>query len=135
MREGQADAGVQKLLAERYVRVYLDADTEAGRQLAATLGVSGQHGLVISDRSGGVMAFRHDGDLPAQDLARRLEKYADPDLTVKTTETVCAAGPAAESVPELRAGFRRRVPDLTVNHRAGSLPASIKPLAACHSKS
>jgi len=98
-QEGQPDGQVQKLLAERYVRVYMDSRTEYGRKVADAIGVSGGRGLVISDRQGGMMAFRHTGELSAQDLARRLERYADPNLAVQTTETVNPPAPAAGSVP------------------------------------
>ena len=87
-REGQTNAGVQKLLAERYVRVYIDTDTAYGRELATSLGLAGSRGLVISDRTGDVMAFRHDGDLAAWEVAQRLARYSDPDLTVRTTESL-----------------------------------------------
>jgi hypothetical protein len=44
-------------------------------------------GLVISDRSGKIQAYHHDGGLAASDLAAKLERFADPDLEVQSTES------------------------------------------------
>ena len=81
------DADVEKTLAEKYVVVYVNQDTDAGRKLAETFQLSGKQGLVISDRTGKLQAFHHEGDLTASDLSQRLTKYSDPALTVTTTES------------------------------------------------
>ena len=86
-REGQPDADVSKVLSEQYVRVYVNAETPEGRQLAESFGLTGTRGLVISDRTGGLQAFRHDGDLSAQDLARHLTRLGSLDHVVSTTES------------------------------------------------
>src|SRR5262249_34675085 len=86
-REGQFDADIQRRLNERFVRVYVDVSTPSGRQMADSLGVSDSNGLVISDRTGGYMAFRHSGDLPAKDVAKCLTRYSDAEHVVRTTET------------------------------------------------
>src|SRR5262245_49052514 len=85
-REGKPDADVVKLLSEQYVRLYVNGETAEGRNLARAFGLSGPRGLVISDRSGHLQAFRFDGDLAAQDLARCLARYGKPDHVVSTTE-------------------------------------------------
>ena len=85
-REGNLDLASRRTLRQHFVPVYVNQDTDAGRQLAANFGLAGKTGLVISDRTGGVMAFRHEGDLPAAELVRQLERYADPNLVVSTTE-------------------------------------------------
>jgi hypothetical protein len=87
VREGTLDAAVRKTLAERFVPVYINQDLEAGQQMAEAFGLSGKLGLIISDRSGDVMAFRHEGNLDGKDLARHLKRLADPDHVVVTTET------------------------------------------------
>ena len=86
LREGNLDAELRKTLVDRYVPVYINQDTDDGKQMAELFGLSGKHGLIISDRSGGAMAFRHDGDLTAKDLARHLTRFSDPDHVVTTTE-------------------------------------------------
>ena len=85
-REGQFDADIQRMLNDRFVRVYVDASTPYGRQVAESFGVSGTQGLVISDRQGGLMAYRHSGDLPAKDVAKCLTRYSDVEHVVRTTE-------------------------------------------------
>ena len=85
--EGQFDADIQRRLNDRFVRVYLDVSTPYGRKVADALGVSANQGLVISDRTGGYMAFRHSGDLPAKDVAKCLTRYSDAEHVVRTTET------------------------------------------------
>jgi hypothetical protein len=95
-REGKFDADVQKLLAQQYLRVYVDAGTDYGRKVAESFGLTGNAGLFISDRSGGYIAFRHEGTLPAKDLVRHLNRYSDPEHVVRTTET---NQPAAVATP------------------------------------
>jgi hypothetical protein len=79
---------VSKLLKDQYVCVYVDTDTQAGKQFARNFEIAGDRGLVISDRSGSMQAFWHQGDLPNDSLTRYLTKYADPNLVVAGTETV-----------------------------------------------
>ena len=81
------DADSQKTLAEKYVVVYVNQDTDAGRRIAESFQLSGKDGLVISDRSGKVQAFRHEGDITASDLSQRLTRYADPAFVATTTES------------------------------------------------
>ena len=76
-----------KLLAERYVCVFVDTATPEGSKLAENFSVSGGVGLVISDRNGGSQAFWHQGDLPNNNLVHYLAKYADPQVIVNSTET------------------------------------------------
>src|SRR5438046_6003696 len=61
-REGKPDADIIKLLSEQYVRVYVNGETAEGRKLAQAFGLTGSRGLVISDRTGDLQAFRYDGD-------------------------------------------------------------------------
>ena len=78
---------VNKLLAEKYVCVYVDTSSPAGQQLAQTFAVTGGVGLVISDRNGSSQAFWHQGDLTNERMIHYLAKYADPAVTVSHTET------------------------------------------------
>lgn len=85
-REGKPDADIVKLLSEQYVRLYVNGETAEGRNLARAFGLNGSRGVVISDRTGDLQAFRYDGDLAAPDLARCLARYGSPDHVVSTTE-------------------------------------------------
>ena len=81
-------ADVTKLLSESYVRLYVDTASPEGQRVARNFGISGSVGLVISDRDGSVQAFWHQGDLTNSSLERYLQKYADPNVVVRGTETV-----------------------------------------------
>ena len=85
--EGNLTPRVQKLLAEEYVCVYLDTTQKNARNLAEEFEITEGLGLVISDRTGQIQAYHHDGGLAASALAAKLQKYADPELEVQTTES------------------------------------------------
>lgn len=87
VREGRTEVDAVKLLAERYVCVFVDGTNTEGKRLAESFGLTGSRGLVISDRTGEYQAFRHDGDVSAGDLSRHLARYASPDFTPITTES------------------------------------------------
>ena len=70
-----------------YICVYIDTSLQDGRSLAAEFEVRKGRGLVVSDPSGQYQAFRHEGDLPSEQLKRYLSRYADPSRAVRTTET------------------------------------------------
>jgi hypothetical protein len=86
-REGNLEKEQKDLLANRYVCVYVDVASEEGRRIAQRLEIAGGRGLVISDHSGALMAFHHEGDLAGRDLTRYLERYSDPSRRVLVTET------------------------------------------------
>jgi hypothetical protein len=76
----------KKVLTEQFVCVYVDTSSEAGKKLAGSFAVKNATGLVLSDRSGAVQAYWHDGDLPDASVLRSLRKYGDPQVVVTTTE-------------------------------------------------
>jgi hypothetical protein len=86
--DGELDAVVQRILARQYVCVYLDTEKRADRRLAAAFEIPKGPGIVISAASGTLQAFRHHGELENSELAEYLRRYADPDITVETTETL-----------------------------------------------
>lgn len=86
-REATPGEEVSKLLAEKYVCVYVDTTTPAGKKLAQDFAVTQATGLILSDRAGSLQAFWHQGDLPSQSLASYLRKYSDPQVVVRGTET------------------------------------------------
>ncbi len=87
VREGTLPAEVSKALASNYVCVYLDTSSSEGKQWAEAFEMSSGRGLVISDRTGDLQAFRHEGDLNASDLADYLKRYGDPSYVVQRTDS------------------------------------------------
>src|SRR5262245_2318543 len=86
-REGKIDFPSLKMLAAGYICVHIDTTTDRGKQLAGAFNMSGGLGLVISDRSGELQAFRHEGSLPAGELSRHLERFAGLTSRPSRTET------------------------------------------------
>jgi hypothetical protein len=86
-QEGKLGQDTTRLLAEHYVCVYVDTRQQDGQQLAAKFEVPDGLGLILSDRSGAVQAFRHEGDLPEDRLVTYLTRFADPGRETRTTET------------------------------------------------
>jgi hypothetical protein len=81
--DGTLSADVTKSLKSDYVCVYVDATTEAGKELAGSFQMS--EGLVISDKSGQLQALRHEGTLPAAALTQYTSAYARPATPVTQT--------------------------------------------------
>jgi hypothetical protein len=84
--DGRWDATVARVLSDGYVAVYLDQKDESDRELIAALGLTEHPGLVLSDRGGSVMAYRHVGPLNAADLVAQLRRFAASHLVVQTTQ-------------------------------------------------
>lgn len=76
----------KKLLAEQYVCVYVDTTSDSGKSLARTFAINTPSGVVLSDRSGALQAYWHDGDLADPSLVRSLRKFGDPQVVVNSTE-------------------------------------------------
>ncbi len=85
-KDGKLGEEVQRILESHYVCVYVDTSRNHGKQLAAAFELDDSTGIVISDRTGGIQAFHHEGDLYNRDLERYLRKYADPNFVVRGTE-------------------------------------------------
>lgn len=96
IRDGAIGEEARRALTLAYVPVYLDQDTDAGQAMAEAFHLNGRGGLVISDRTGGVMALRHEGKLTGYQLTGHLTRFADPSLIVSTTEG--AVRPAAQPI-------------------------------------
>ena len=86
-KDGDLGKSIEKTLASNYVCVYVDTATDPGKRLASALSLDGGKGIVISDASGQLMAFFHEGDLANKDMAWYLNRFADPDRVVQATET------------------------------------------------
>jgi hypothetical protein len=83
---GTITDNVRRELNSNYVTCYVDTTLPMGRAVAERFQINGQTGLVISDRTGKLQAFWHQGTLPADRLAQYLNKYADPQRVATTTE-------------------------------------------------
>jgi hypothetical protein len=93
LKDGALDPALKRLLAEKYVCLYLDTETATGRALATSFEVA-TRGLIISDRTGGSQAYSLSGTLTKVELVQALEKYADAGKDVRSTETVVREAPA-----------------------------------------
>jgi len=80
--DGKLDEAAAKLLRQGYVALAVDPATPAGQELAASFKMS--EGLVISDKTGGVQALRHDGPVPAAELNGYLTRFAQSSRIVTT---------------------------------------------------
>ena len=116
-RGGSLGDGARRLLDSSYVPVYLDLNTDYGRDLAPAFGLTGGPALVISDRRCEKIALRYRGTLEPADLHRCLERYADPDRVPQTTDTDPIVDDAPASYGAALATARRaRRPLLLVFH-------------------
>jgi hypothetical protein len=85
---GRLGPQARELLRDDYVCLYVDRDTPDGQRLATDLALSTEGpGLVITDHSGELQAFRRSGQLSPEDLARWLQTCANPNRRVIRTET------------------------------------------------
>jgi len=86
-KDGKLGKVVEQILTNNYIPVYIDSTTPAGKKLAQDFELTSGSGLVLSDRGGEMMAFYNEGSLTRADMLRYLEKYADPNVVVRGTET------------------------------------------------
>src|SRR5687767_935328 len=78
----EQDETINPTLRSNYVCVFVDTDTTDGRKLAQSFEMSGP-GLVISDRSGSVQAYRRTGEVPTTELAVTLNTHADDTFVAR----------------------------------------------------
>jgi hypothetical protein len=86
-RKGTLSKEARRTLATEYVCVYADTKAKDGQELAASFDMPASLGVVVSDRTGDLQAFRHEGDLASGTLLRYLRRYADPAFVARVTET------------------------------------------------
>ena len=94
-KAAEQDETINPTLRNNYVCLFVDTDTPAGRQTAQSFEMNGP-GLVISDRSGAVQAYRRAGKVPANELAQTLTSHADDGYVVR--KLAPAAAPVAQPV-------------------------------------
>jgi hypothetical protein len=75
-REGKLGSDALKQLAEGYVCVHLDTETEYGKKWMNAFNMPSGLGVVLSDRSGNIQAYRNEGSLDESDLTRTLERHS-----------------------------------------------------------
>ena len=85
--EGQLNDTIKQVLADSYVCVYLDTGSASQSKLIKSLAVTQGKGLVLSDRTGNIQAFHHDGGIAEAELATQLQYFADPAVEITTTVT------------------------------------------------
>lgn len=73
-------------LSNNYVPCYVDTTTPMGKAIAERFQMSGPTGIVLSDRTGKLQAFWHQGTLATDTLTAYLTKYADPQRVATTTD-------------------------------------------------
>jgi hypothetical protein len=81
-----------RTLADKFVALYIDADTAEGKKVAGTFQLT--EGLIISDVTGGLQALKHGGGLTHDELGGYLTKYSDPNRQVTTTDVGGTLKPA-----------------------------------------
>jgi hypothetical protein len=86
-KDGSLGREATELLVTHYVCVYLDTNKKESQSLAQALAITDGVGLVLSDRTGKLQAFRHEGETQSNELEKWLRRYADPERVATTTET------------------------------------------------
>ena len=80
-KAAEQDESINLTLRTSYVCLFVDTDTTEGQTLARSFDMS--QGLVISDKSGEVQAFRHAGEIPAGELAKTLTTHANGEIVIR----------------------------------------------------
>lgn len=84
-QEGELNDSIKRILADSYVCVYLDAASASQAKLIESFAVTKGNGLVLSDRSGNVQAYHHDGTITVAELTNQLQYFAKPIGEIQTT--------------------------------------------------
>jgi hypothetical protein len=86
-QEGALPVEAKRVLNANFICVHIDTSTAKGKSLARAFDIPEGLGIVISDRSAQLQAFRHEGDLTNAALVRYLKRYGDPSHVVHYTES------------------------------------------------
>lgn len=84
LTEGTFGTDAATLLNSKFVCLYVDTATDAGRTLAGSFEMT--KGVVVSDRSGAVQAYRHAGALTSAELATELTRLSSPVVVSVTRQ-------------------------------------------------
>lgn len=88
---GEISPETASALRANFVCVYVDVKTAEGKKLAQDFEMTTNPGLVMSDRTGQVQAYRHGGTMDEAELHRTVAKLSDPNFVPRTTEANAAA--------------------------------------------
>jgi hypothetical protein len=81
----EQDESINRTLLSSYVCLFVDVDTANGDRLAKFFEM--KQGLVISDKSGEMQAYRQAGELPANQVARALTDHAKGEVAKPVFQT------------------------------------------------
>jgi hypothetical protein len=95
--DGRIPTEAARLLRDKYVCVFIDTDTPAGKELAGRFAVT--EGLVISGPGGQVQALRHSGAVEGADLTGKLTQYATTGQPATTATTGVVPAAAYQPAP------------------------------------
>jgi hypothetical protein len=84
MTDSNMTTEAKKLLAEKYVCLTVDVNTEAGKSLAGQFQMT-DGGLVISSAGGSHQALRHPGAVTANELSKHTATYVSVAAVPATT--------------------------------------------------
>jgi thioredoxin 1 len=91
-RDGKLSDAAEKLLAKHYVCVYVDVEKPSNKWLADAFAFTKGNGVALSDRSGNIQTFYHDGEVSAAKLLDALRAGAGiADETAKGVLAFTAA--------------------------------------------
>ncbi len=88
IQDGKLDMNLMQKMARSYVYLYIDSTSEQGAKLAKGLDVHQSNGLIITNRSGDLQAFYHDGQIKQSQMENLLDKYQDIAQVITTTDTL-----------------------------------------------
>jgi hypothetical protein len=86
MSDGTISAEAALVLNFSYVCVYLDVNTETGKDLAGRFEIA--EGLIISSRGGNLQAYRHSGAIGSKELTDSLSKYVSSAAPASTASNI-----------------------------------------------
>jgi hypothetical protein len=86
IREGAFSPEMNRLLAQKFVCVYVNTNKTEGQALAQAFQIT--KGVIISDATGTSQAFSLAGDISAAEFTKTLLVYQDVKKDVKKTETI-----------------------------------------------
>lgn len=84
--EKELSRDVQKLLAQKYVCLYVDASTESGKSLAQSFEASRLPTVVLSDRNRAYQVHRHSGKMDNVQLAQVLQRHVATAVPVRVVQ-------------------------------------------------
>ena len=84
-QDGALNDTIKRILADSYVCVYLDANSANQATLIQAFAVTKGKGIVLSDRSGRVQAYQHDGSITVAELTNQLQYFANPAAPIQAT--------------------------------------------------